>query len=77
MCVCVFRERESVQREIEREIERDGKCVLREGRSVFEIERECVCSDREWVCGEIERGSVRGERKRCRDSVCRMIEMCL
>ena len=29
----VFRERESIQRERERE--RDGKCVQREGRSVF------------------------------------------
>ena len=35
-----------------------------------------MCSDRE-VCGEIETGSVCGERKRGRDSVCRMIEMCL
>ena len=24
--------------------------------------RECVCSDRERVCGKIENGSVRGER---------------
>ena len=29
-----------------------------------------MCSDRERVCGEIERGSVRGERKRGRDGVC-------
>ena len=34
----------------------------------FEIERECVCSDRK-VCGEIGTGSVRGERKRSRDRV--------
>ena len=36
-----------------------------------------MCSDRKKVCGEIETGSVHGERKRGRDSVCRMIEMCL
>ena len=29
-----------------------------------------VCSDRERVCGEIERGSVRGESKRDRDRLC-------
>ena len=29
-----------------------------------------MCSDRERVCGEIERGSVRGERKRGRDREC-------
>ena len=36
-----------------------------------------MCSDRERVCGEIERRSVRGKRKRSRDSVFRMIEICL
>ena len=39
VCVCVFRERESVQRERERETVRqrlrDVKSVQREGRSVF------------------------------------------
>ena len=30
----------------------------------------CSNSNRERVCGEIERGSVRGERKRGRDRVC-------
>ena len=37
VCVCVQIERENVQRERERERERerDGKCVQREGRSVF------------------------------------------
>ena len=29
-----------------------------------------MCSDRKRVCGEIERGSVRGERKIGRDRVC-------
>ena len=29
-----------------------------------------MCSDRERLCGEIERGSVRGDRKRGRDKVC-------
>ena len=29
-----------------------------------------MCSDREKVCGEIETGSVRIERKRGRDRVC-------
>ena len=29
-----------------------------------------MCSDREKVCGEIETGSVCGERKRGRDRVC-------
>ena len=29
-----------------------------------------MCSDRERVCGEIERGSVSGDRKRGRDRVC-------
>ena len=29
-----------------------------------------MCSDRERVCGEIERGSVRKERKTGRDRVC-------
>ena len=29
-----------------------------------------MCSDRERVCGEIERGSVRGKRKRGSDRVC-------
>ena len=37
--VCVWRERESVQRDRERErkkeTQRDGKCVQREGRSMF------------------------------------------
>ena len=28
-----------------------------------------MCSDRDRVCGEIERGSVRGRRKRGRDRV--------
>ena len=28
-----------------------------------------MCSDKERVCGEIERGSVRGKRKRGRDRV--------
>ena len=54
----------------------ESVCREREGMC-FEIERGSVCSDREKVCGEIETGSVRGERKRGRDSVCRMIEMCL
>ena len=36
-CVCVFGERGRVYREIEREREtqRDGKCVQREGRGMF------------------------------------------
>ena len=42
--------------------EREGVC--------FEIEREGVCAAIEKVCGEIETGSVRGERKRGRDRVC-------
>ena len=60
--MCVLRERES-----ERERERWKVCAVR-GKECFEIKRVCVA---------IERGSVRGERKRGRDSVCRMIEMCL
>ena len=69
--VCVFRERERVYRERERERERDGKYVQREGRSVLSNRgRGSVCSDKERVCGEIERGSVRGERKRGKDRVC-------
>ena len=38
-------------------------------------EREGVCFEIESVCGEIE--GVRREKKKGRDSVCRMIEMCL
>ena len=33
--MCVWRERESVQRDRERETQRDGKCVQREGRGMF------------------------------------------
>ena len=29
-----------------------------------------MCSDRETLCGDIERGSLRSERKRGRDRVC-------
>ena len=57
----VLRERE---RHREREREREGgwrESAEREGRS--------VCSDRQRVCGEIER-SVREKRKRGRDRVC-------
>ena len=36
----------------------------------FEIERGSVCSNRERVCGEIERVSTSAERKRGRDRVC-------
>ena len=36
----------------------------------FEIENEGVCVAIERVSGEIERRSVRGERKRGRDRVC-------
>ena len=36
-----------------------------------------MCSYREKVCGEIERGSVRGERKRGRDSVCVCVCVCV
>ena len=54
-CVCLERERER-DRERERERERYGKCVQRDGRSVFQNrERGSVCSDRERVCGEKER----------------------
>ena len=42
--------------------QREGVC--------FEIERGSVCSDRERGCGKIGKGSVRGERKRCRHRVC-------
>ena len=66
-------------REREREREMESVCTEREG-VCFEIEREGVCAAIERVCGEIERWSVHGERKRGRDShesVCRMIEMCL
>ena len=52
------------------------ECILKQRKREREKERErerergSVCSDRERVCGEIERGSVRGERKRGRESVC-------
>ena len=39
VCVCLERVGECT----ERERERDGKCVQREGRVCFEIEREMEC----------------------------------
>ena len=69
MCLERERVRGRVYRERERETEREMEMC-------FEIENEGVCVAIERVSGEIER-SVRGERKRGRDSVCRMIEMCL
>ena len=53
----------------EREREMESLCREREGVS-FEVETEGVCDDKERVCGEIKRGSVRGKRKRLRDRVC-------
>ena len=41
----------------------ESECREREGVS-FEVETEGVCGDKERVCGEIKRGSVRGKRKR-------------